>query len=736
MSNAKTQQAASDLPLDPRKALYFLWRHWKFIVFVTAAVTAGAAFWLLSVRPRYVATTQILIDPHTEKEASADAVNADRMAAVQMDNQIAIVRSTPLLRRVVEEEELVNDPEFGAPFHDAPASHADRSTIFRRPTRAFGSSTTESEETVADAMRREAHLSLTENIPRSVMYSINVLRSAVIAKRVDQADVLGVSVSSLDPDRSARIANAIARAYLVDPLFARYDAAQLASVWLSERLAGLRERLRKSEQAVVAFRAQHNLVQGSQNNTLTQDQLTQLNGKLVAARADAAEKKSKVDLLQKIYASGGTIQALPDVMNAGLLGGLRAQRSEISRREADLVARYTPRHPLVVNVRAERADVERAIATESRKVEQNIRNDYLLAVSKLATVEKSFREATGQAKLDNETEITLRELERGALVNKSLFEAFLQRASVAQEHATFEERIGRIIVPALASETTSTPKKNLILGAAVALGLALGLAGAWLLEKMNSKFTSARQVEELIGAPVLAQIRRIDKGEKGALKLLHHARIKQHPRSGEALRALQSGIQLADVDNPPKLIQVASASDGEGKTAISVVLASTAAASGAKTLIVDCDFRLRTLSLALNAGDRPGLSEYLAEDVKLDDLLYFDEMLGVWLLPAGKIEASASAHSGRLAQALAHFKANFDYVVFDTAAAAYSSEARLIAHLVDKILFIIKWDSTPRDSVTHALRQIGGRTKLAGFVLNFVDAPNARRHGESALSIS
>ena len=113
-------------------------------------------------------------------------------------------------------------------------------------------------------------------------------------------------------------------------------------------------------------------------------------------------------------------------------------------------------------------------------------------------VEKTLREMTGQTDLDAAKAITLRELERTAAVNKSLFEDFLQRARVTQEQSTFEVRDARVISPAQPPALPSSPKTGQTMMISALLGLLAGVGGAYLLEMLNAGFTTPRQVEDML----------------------------------------------------------------------------------------------------------------------------------------------------------------------------------------------------------------------------------------------
>ena len=179
-----------------------------------------------------------------------------------------------------------------------------------------------------------------------------------------------------------------------------------------------------SEEAVAKFRKENGLVRTSATVTFNEQQLADLNSKVLAARTDAAEKKTRVDFLDDVLAGKKTLNALPDSSTqraATSWRALRAKLADASQREADLLARYSSRHPAVVNVMAEKRDIVRSIAAETQRMAQTIRSEYALAKARESAMEQAMREATGQGGLDSDAAIRLRELERTAAVNKTPF---------------------------------------------------------------------------------------------------------------------------------------------------------------------------------------------------------------------------------------------------------------------------------------------------------------------------
>src|SRR5262249_11679801 len=179
-----------------------------------------------------------------------------------------------------------------------------------------------------------------------------------------------------DPIRAAQLANAVANAYVVNQLDARFESAKQASGWLSDRLVELRQQLRDSEEAVAKFRNERGLAHSGPTIALNDQQLSELNTKLMAARTDAAEKKTRVDFLADVAGGKKTLDALPDTFQSSgpsnVMTSLRAKLADASQRQADLLARYSSRHPSVANVEAEKRDIERSIAAESQRMIQAV----------------------------------------------------------------------------------------------------------------------------------------------------------------------------------------------------------------------------------------------------------------------------------------------------------------------------------------------------------------------------
>lgn len=735
----RTELGPIEQRFDLREAVSFFWRQWRFIAAVSVLVLVIGTVLALRETPLYTATSQVLLERQREIPPGGEMIVSDaRLDMPMIESQMSIIRSTVFLRRVVEKEGLAQPPQQGD--KELPAPPAASQSFFGRAMSLVLSLVGKGDsDTPVEAASAPLGTG-SDSIPAGEMGAIEGLKSQLTVSRAAQLSyVLSISITSPNPARAAQLANAVADAYLVDKLDTRFEAAKRASAWLSDRLVNLRAQVHDSEEAVAQFKADHGLLQ-SNGVTLNQQQLSDLNAKLIDAKADLAQKKARVDLLNSIQAKGGSLQGMPDIANAGALPTLRQQASTLSAQEADLLARYGASHPLVVNIRAQLRDVERSIGAETARLASAVGNDQELALARVASLEKSLQAATGQSNVDDATAIRLRELDRTAAVNRTLFEDFLKQSKITQEQSTFEPQDVRVITPALPPGAPSYPRKGRYVAVSLFFGLLFGVGGAVAKEKLNTGFTTPKQVEEMLGLPLLTSISRMtDRDltvERNSIPIYEVPTAKPLSRFGEAIRALRSGVHMTDVDHPPKVIQVTSTVPGEGKTTIALSLASSAASAKLKVLFIDADLRHPSATHAFGLNKEPGLVDLLLGEVSVEKAVQFYERGGYWALGAGDKTQNPTDLLGseRMRALIAGFKDAYDLVIVDTPPAGPLVDPVVVSHLIDKIVLVVRWGATARELVKECVVQLSGHRKIAGVAFNHVDEREAQKYGKYAYS--
>jgi len=683
-----------------RAAAQFVRRRWPPLVGATSLALFAGALFIASATPLYTASTQLLIETRRERAIGADAILTPAPIGKRMiKSQIAVIRSAALLRRVVERERLIDDPEFGV-------AAADR--------RAAGNSST------------------------AIAATIERVKTALAVTLLRNSRVIQISVTSADPAKAARLADAIADAFVVDKLDVRLEAARRASAWLSDRLVALRRQSRDSEEALARYRAETSASTEPGGARIDPAQRARLAQRAAGARAEAAERQARLELLQWIEGRGGKAAELPGV--GGALAELRQRAAELSRQEAELRSHYKATHPSVVALRAQITDVERAIEAENRRLSIGVRHEFELAEGNREAAETTLREISAADDRGKSEAITRSELERAAAGDRKLLENMLRRARLVQEQSTFEPREARIISPALEPGAPSWPDNAQTMLIALALGAIAGLGAAYASELADTGFTTLAQIEARLALPLLASIPETEtRGaatDEAAPILADLLRAKPLSRVSEAFRALRSAIEMTNVDDPPKLIQLTSTVPGEGTTTIAAALAASAAQSGLRTLLVDADLRHRTASRYLSADEKPGLVDLLIGSAGPSATIHFDDKRGIWVLPAGGDTQNSTdlLESEKMKSLVAALRRQFDLVLIDTPPIGPVLDPLVIAGLVDKTILVIRWAATARAAVAHAIERLPDRGRIAGVVFNRVIEAKARKYGQYAYS--
>lgn len=718
-----TEQNEGQGTPDLRALLDSLRGQWRLIAAITLGVVAVVAVVLFSLTPKYTSSVNILLGANREnvlgKEGMMSELSYD---SPMVDSQVTIMKSEALLRRVVEAQKLDQDPEFSD--GNAGLGTALWSMVFGSPsTPQAGGVPTAS---VGAGTRPSTLAELT---------AIRELGDALDVHRVGVSYVVSISVTSADPQKAARLANAFSEAYLLDQYEARYEVARRASQWLSDRLESLRTELRASEEAVESFRTANNLVD-TNIGTVTEQQLSELNAKLVNARTDVAEKQAKYDQAKRITDAGGKVDSIPDVLRSPVISDLRSQEAEVSRREADLVAHYGDRHPSVVKVRAELRDIRAEIDQEAGRVVSNLEHELSVAKTRENALESNMKALSGQTGADNQLYVQLRELQRIASANKALYESFLSRFKLSEEQTKLDSSEARVVSPGSVPTIPSFPNRKLFLSIALFFGLVLGVAGALLVEGLRTGFRGLSEVEEFTDLPALASVPLLKRPELTVdgeqVTPSRYLIAKPLSRFSEAMRSLRIGIQMADVDQPAQVVGVTSSVPGEGKSTIAAALALSAAQGSDRVLLIDCDLRRPALTETFDLRGRPGLVDHLTNDIPLNDIIYKDPNSPIYIIGSGAHSQTPSDLLGseRMRSLIAQLRTHFNYIVLDTAPVAPVIDAVVVSREVDKMVFVTVWNSTPRQMVRQCLSRIEGDRRIAGIVLNKVDLEKSRYYGE------
>jgi len=200
----------------------------------------------------------------------------------------------------------------------------------------------------------------------------------------------------------------------------------------------------------------------------------------------------------------------------------------------------------------------------------------------------------------------------------------------------------------------------------------------------------------------------------------------------EALRSSFTALTLGSLDRPPKVIQVTSSLPDEGKSTYPASLAGLLAKSNPekRIVLVDCDLRRSAVVKSLGQPESDAtLDRYLTGACTLEDAVRRDEESGLYFIGA-RVNTPNSAEildSNAMRSFVATLSATYDVIVLDTPPVMAVSDARVVSRIADYIVFLVRWERTPRELVINALSTLRDLRKPIGVVLSQVDV---RRHSK------
>ena len=737
--------AAAPAEIDFAKICSTLWHGRATILATTVAALLLAAVFVLIAPHRFTASTEILIDP-VDLRAMANeptpATQASDTALLLIDSQVKVLTSDDVLRRVVESQGLAHDSEFVA-------KPSPLRALLNRILAASGHG------------NAAANPSLT---------ALNALRQHLKVTRAERTYVVDVAVSSKDPAKAARIANAIAQAYLAEQTQVRADAARQVSQSLGSRLNDLKKTVHQAEERVEQFKASHNIVDAN-GQLVNEQQLSDLNNQLAAARARTAAAKARLDEVEAVQKSKQDIGAFPAAVQSQTITALRSQYAEIMRLQAQQTTSLGDRHPAVIEIDAQAARLQRMIDDEVNRIALAARADYQSARASEDLLQHSVDALKQNALATDAAMVTLREMQRDVQASRAVYEAFLVRARETGEQERVDTKNIQVISKAdLPMNRTSPPSDTILALGAILLGVAAG-SGLVLARE--------RWPEAMPQRPRLSRLPRLPRLPRGGLSVLKRAVARRTRSASDAGKAKAAPSSSADASQPaaaveagaapdeisagvpvlatlpgvdvtadeeasdgpnsrfaagirkvydtlrashkkrgnPSILVVASHDDGD-TAAVALTLAAMAAATQ-RVLLIDADLERRTLS-AIDADDsEAGLVDVAVGRRVLSDAVVRDRDTNVNLIPfvSPKSRRDRQIRDEDIRGAFAQTK-HFDVVIVAAMDLSHDPSTRFFAGLVDHIVVVIKAGEATRAAVDEIVSGLGlDARKLRGAVL-------------------
>ena len=588
-------------PIDIMYLFTILRVNARFIVTSAIACVIAMYVYLLFVPPVYTAYSQVILDTREESISPAEEVVSDlSINSSVLAGEVVTMRSNVLIGNVVDQLGLLDHPKYDprVPKPEGPFSWVKR--ILR-----------------GDDPAHIKAASMSNDMLRSMV--IDALRKDLTVKQIGVSYAIGISFKNTNPVLAADIANAIANQYIESQLDAKLDATLRANSWLSDRLGELSAQLEAADAAVVDFKAEMiDIANGNEENI--NQLLAELNTRLVGTateRADAEVRLSQVEALQ----TNGGLQAVSDVVTSPLLETLIRQRADLTASQAQMASTLGRKHPDMVRISAQIANIDRTIDTELQRRIEEMRGEVIVTTNRENALREQFAVVSERADSLAKASVRLGQLERSANATRLVYENFLSRFKETSAQSDFQLPEARVIGQAQVPTVPSGPRKTLHIIVAFVIGLFAAIGFVFLRNLIRAPVNTANELQQLThrrNLALLPYVRHFGSKYKWLRQELSGA---EHSSFMENVRTIRTSLFGLGKSRQPKVIMVTSSVPAEGKSSLCCALARTVSTTNSSVLLLDADLRHPDVRRALALPSEGAcLVHYLNGDGKLKDL--------------------------------------------------------------------------------------------------------------------
>ncbi len=751
------------------------------------AILVPVAVWLvlgllyLATTPKtYVASSTLLLD------AGANAV-VEELAA--MDDQALSEGAIENARLVIQSDTLAASVVEGLALHsndsflDPPRSLLSHITggaagLARIPINLLRPAAQSA--TTADATPVDPEVLLRERVARDLSGKIGV-------ERIGRSGAISIYFSAHDPAIAAAVVNAYAEAYIADVLNANFESTERTTEWLQGRLSDLETAASEAAAAAETFRTENGLM-SSDGRFMSEESVSELNSDLAEAIAEAARSRALVEGYEVVVARGieGLQSGAP--VSTGTIADptLDDLQSSLADAVSDLnriTASYGSDHPQAQLLSAEVATAAERLFVGVKQRLERARGELAVAQARVNALRDSLGEAMGDNAAAGAAQVQLRALEQRASTLSMLYQTFLTRFQEIDQQKDFPISDVRILSMAEVPRAADGPRASRALAAALVIGLFFGIVLAAIREWGERFLRTGEDMSEATGAPFLGYLPDM---AAAAPKAGLRARLAQpmrrlagvawrrpagaHANAAttaaalsqnssiyvETLQSIRLAMDIVHASDPRQVLSLRRTRDeaeapppprgalgitsirpGEGKSTLSLELATTLAAGGASVLLIDADMRRPGLSRYLGITSGPSLVDVALGQVTWTEALRKADPPSLDVLPCvrpgglGHVAELLAAKSIRmLFEEARHL---YDHVIVDLAPLGPVVDARVLMRSLGRVLLVAEWGVTPKAMLRKAVAgdpALNGR--LLGVVLNKVDIAALRDYVDRA----
>jgi len=564
----------------------------------------------------------------------------------------------------------------------------------------------------------------------------------LIAQRVHQSlsaesrqpNIIHLYATASDPDTAVRYANSAADAFVDTDRSSRQSEVAAAREFIEEQLEQAEAALRRVEQDIAEYQQEHGIIHPERDTTDAVQMLAQYRAWRAEAEADRSTAEATMKSLAARLSSETRIEAVTKPVQSPVLVELDRRLGEKEAELAQARARYTEDHPLLQELGAEVAELR--AERDRRENDSVLRTEYvdnpMYTVLRGEAADWEAKAAGLRQRVEvldrilNEHISTLKDLPaKQAHMQKLLadreiaresYRALLQRLTEVSINQAMKQPKVEVLDKAVAAvkvapQTSKTMVFALLIGLLSSLGLAL------VLELSDTTIHSPEDLQGDLALPFLGMVPFMDDRRDD------HLVTAKAPKSppAEAYRTLRSNINFSLLDEPAKTILVTSAGAGEGKTMTVANLGVVMAQAGQSVLLIDSDMRRPELHRYLENDSAPGLTNALAGDASVAEIIHDTSVPNLRLVPSGPLPPNPAELLGseKMDELLEKLRERADVCILDSPPVLALTDGMILASKADQTILVAESGRVTKDAFREMKRLIeNARGTILGVVIN------------------
>lgn len=681
-------------PFNPLRLVFLAVQYrWLIAIVVGVALVLGVVITLMQT-PKYQATARIEVSVPTARVLEDMDVVAQSSDMRTFETAREKLKSRDLARRVVQQLNLTQDPNFLFPQPDFAITN-----IFAR---VFG---TPARPSVDDYPAEQREIMAVERLQKGL--SVSLLRGT---------SLLEVSYASESPSMASTVTNQVVRSYMDQQVDRTLATSDLARQFIDEQVAETKKRLEESEAKLVAYSKEQGLGAAGTDGSLITANITAINTALSAATQKRLENERLIAQIDR-----GEAAQLQKVLESKPIQDTRAKLAELRADYQQKLGTFKPEFPEMQRLSAQISELQRQVQSEVEVIANSIRLVYEGAVQEEADLRQKLAELDAEqvAFRDKNIQYTIfnREVESNRTQYQSLIDKRNELGVVSDIRRANVDVVDYAVPPRSPFEPSLL--RNLLLF--VGVGVALSAAAIYILELLNNKFSVPEQIESELKLPVLGII------PKATPEALAEALANPRSSISEAYRSLRTSLQFAGADGAPQTLLVTSSEPGESKSTSAYKLAEEFAAIGNKVLIIDGDLRRPSLHRMFKTDNTVGLTNLLTNTVpqeEIQKLFYKTSNPNLTFLATGPMVPNPAdlLSSPRMGAVLHACRKAYNMVIIDGPPVIGLSDALILSRLSEATMLVVAAHQTARKSARAALKRLhsaGGH--IVGAMLGKLD---------------